>query len=105
MAARFRGNAAGIAAINRTPEMGKAMGELAERVANRAREIAPVDTGAYKASIKSEVIERDGKKVGRASVDPVSPEGEHYASYVEFGTRYMDAQRVMGRALDVLKGP
>ncbi len=105
MPARFNANQAGIAAIARTPAMRDAMLARAEQVADAARAIAPVDTGAYLASIQAAVVERDGKKVGRASVDPVSPEGEHYAPYVEWGTEHMDAQRVMGRALDVLKGP
>lgn len=100
----FKANPAGIRALESTEAMGRAMLHHAERVADRAREIAPVDTGAYKASIKAEVVDRDGKKVGRVSADPVSPDGEHYASYIEFGTSKMDAQRVLGRSLDVLRG-
>ncbi len=77
----------------------------AEQVANRARAIAPVLTGQYKESIEASVIERDGKATGRVTADPISPDGYRYASAVEFGTSKMDGQRVLGRALDVLRGP
>ncbi len=103
MPSSFRGNAAGIAALARTPAMRAAMLDRAERVANAARAIAPVDTGAYLASIEASTVERDGKICGRVTADPESPEGYHYAAILEFGGEHMDAQRVLGRALDTLR--
>lgn len=97
MAATFRANQAGIASLARTPAMRDAMKALADRVANQARSIAPVDTGEYKASIDASTVERDGKAVGR-----VTAHADHSA-FLEFGTRYMDAQRVLGRSLDILR--
>ncbi len=95
--ATFRGNAAGIAALTRTPAMRAAMLARAEQVAHAARAIAPVDTGEYKASIEALTVERDGKQCGR-----VRATADHSA-FLEFGTRHMDAQRILGRALDTLR--
>ncbi len=104
--ATFRANDAGIRAMAATSEMGDAMRQLAERVAARARAIAPVDTGLYQASFEVSVVERDGKRVGRVSNAVQDPDsGAHYAPFLEFGTEHMDAQRVLGRSLDVLRGP
>ncbi len=105
MAATFRANQAGIRAIAATEGMARAIRQPGELVAERARELAPVLTGQYKAGIHVDVIDRDGKKVARVSTDPVSPEGYHYGASVEFGTENMEGQRVFGRALDVLRGP
>ncbi len=103
---RFRGNAAGIRALANTEAMGNAMLQLAERVAERAREISPVDTGRYKASHEVSVVERDGKRCGRVSNGAADPEtGFVYAIALEHGTEHMEAQRILGRSLDVLRGP
>jgi HK97 gp10 family phage protein len=57
---------------------------------------APVDTGALKNSITTDV-EGDGRFGAiTASVGPTV----HYGKYVEYGTRYMAPQAYMGPALD-----
>lgn len=98
MAATFRANQAGIAALARTPAMRDAMQTLADRVANQARAIAPVVTGEYKASIEASTVQRDGKICGRVTA------GAPHSQFLEFGTEHMDAQRILGRSLDVLRG-
>lgn len=101
----FRANPAGIAAICRTPAMRAAMLDRAEKVADRARQIAPVDTGRYRDSIEASTEEVGGKVVGVVSSAARNDDGEIYSSFVEFGTSEMDGQRVLGRALDALRGP
>lgn len=62
----------------------------ANMVLKVAKMTAPVDTGAYKRSLRKDRIP-DGYRIS-ATVD--------YAKYVEFGTRRMRAYRTLGRALD-----
>lgn len=47
----FRLNSGQMKAFLQGPEVRKVIGQVGERVAARARATAPVDTGAYKASI------------------------------------------------------
>ena len=65
----------------------------ADKVLHTAEVTAPVDTGAYKASLRKERTPR-GWRVS-ANV--------HYAVYLEFGTRKMHPYRTLGRALDAAK--
>ena len=69
----------------------------AELVLAYAIATAPVDTGAYKRSLRMEALGSavSGYRIS-ANVD--------YAVYVEFGTRKMDAYHTLATALDAAKG-
>lgn len=90
----FIPNPIGIAEKARDWEMELAMREVAEDAAERARLIAPVDTGAYRASIgvESEIV--DGKATARV-VATVS-----YASAIEFGTSDTPTFAVLRRSTE-----
>lgn len=93
MAARCTPNPAGVAAMLADPRMVHAMRVRAQRVHDQAVRISPVKTGLYRASWRIESGLKDGKAWARVS-NPV-----HYAVYLEFGTRYMRARRVLHRAV------
>lgn len=62
----------------------------AVRIAERARELAPVRTGHLMASVRADIGERTE---GEAAFDPVEVVADTpYASFVEFGTSKMEAQ-------------
>jgi HK97 gp10 family phage protein len=63
-------------------------------VQNRARQLAPVDTGRLRSSIVSKVTQ----STGSAEAIEVGTNVE-YAPYVEFGTRHMRAQPFLRPAL------
>jgi HK97 gp10 family phage protein len=65
----------------------------ANRVLWTAVVTAPVDTGAYRRSLKKERT-ANGWRISANT---------HYARYLEFGTRKMRAYRTLGRALDAAK--
>lgn len=87
----------GIDAMLRSPEMVRAMRARAEAGRAFAQRIAPVDTGRYRASFRVVAGVRDGKAWARLE-NPV-----YYAVYLEWGTRYMRARRVLGRAADAMR--
>lgn len=89
----------GIGEMLKSPEMQAAMLRKAVKVRDRAAEIAPVDTGAYKASLEaSSGIEADGKRAyGRVTANVP------YAFQVEYGTHDTPRHRTLGRALDAVK--
>ena len=62
-----------------------------ENVANAARALCPVRTGYLRSTIFA-TIEDWILKVGASA---------HYAGYVEFGTRYMEARRFLSRAVEL----
>lgn len=64
--------------------------QVAEQVAEQAKEMAPVDTGNLRASIR---VERDGSN--HAVVTDVS-----YAPYLEFGTSRASAHPFLGPAAE-----
>lgn len=76
-----------------------------DRVADLARQTAPVDTGEYRASIH---VNPDHDPDGSVHVDT----GVHYAIYIEYGTRQTDrtgrrihpARHTLGHALDAAGG-
>ncbi len=108
MAARFRANQAGIEAMAATPAMERAMGVFAEKVRIVAETDPPIDTGQYGYDVNTPPGEEGGFEVttgvenGRA-YGRVTNNTPH-AAYLEFGTRDMDAQRPLGKALDTLRG-
>ena len=92
-----------------TPEQERAaLHAGAELVAVEARRLAPVDTGALRDSI-AVTDDRDARVYGKVNgadvsvfVGPVgsTEEGDvFYARFVEFGTRYMQAQPFMRPAI------
>lgn len=93
MASRCIPDPAGIAQMLADPRMVMAMHHIAVRIGDRAVLISPVRTGLYKASWRVQSGLRDGKAWARVS-NPV-----HYAVYLEWGTRYMRAQRILHRAV------
>lgn len=84
---------AGIEAMLRSPAMVQAMHRRAERGRNFARLISPYRTGRYVRSFR--IV--SGVYRGRAwsRLINIAP----YAIYLEYGTRYMKAQRILGRAM------
>src|SRR3990172_357570 len=70
----------------------------AVRLAERARELAPVRTGHLMASIKADTGERTESE---AAFDPVQVVADTpYASFIEFGTSKMRAQPFLGPAAE-----
>jgi hypothetical protein len=76
----FVPNPLGVAQIDETIEMSRAMTEIATAVETVARVIAPHRTGAYAASIHVEQAMEDGKAIANVVADVP------YAVFVEFGT-------------------
>lgn len=60
------------------------------------RRLVPVDTGALKADIQVRTV---ANNFGEIYVI-VGPEHQHYAKFVEFGTRFMRAQPFIRPAID-----
>lgn len=88
---RFRLNHAGMAEMLKSGEMAAEMHNRAESVASAARSAAPVDSGAYRGSIRVEDATTD-RAVGRVIADV------DYALVVEAKTR------TLGTALDAAGG-
>lgn len=97
MGATYKENPAGIAEMLRGPAMVDAMRHLAEKGKARFEEIAAVRTGHYKASAFVEAGVRDGVAYAEWGAEA------YYSIFLEFGTRYMEAQRTLGRSIDALK--
>lgn len=68
--------------LGRAPGIVAACDEAAERIAQVARETAPVDKGDYKASIKT----RHGKRAGRHASEVVSEDPAAILVESRFGT-------------------
>ena len=72
--------------------------EASQPIADEARRIVPVDTGALKASITTELKEADfSRAIAVTKPDTL------YAGFVEFGTSRMRAQPYMRPAFDTKK--
>ncbi|MER6236538.1 HK97 gp10 family phage protein [Streptomyces clavifer] len=84
---------AAIRSLTRHVTVSKAVVDKAEQGAAYARSIAPVDTGRYRDSI--EVVEDDDGADIVADVD--------YADDLEYGTRHVEGQHILGRTLDSLR--
>ncbi len=129
--AGFTANQQGIRELFASQGMGDAMVAIAERGKDFAESISPVRTGRYKTGFILLGPHNDptGARRHRAGGDrePL-PEGESgggfhierlttpegyagarlfndtpYARYLEFGTRYMRAQHILGRSLDAMR--
>jgi HK97 gp10 family phage protein len=97
----FTPSYSGLGELLRSDEMKAEMLRRAEKVAEMARAIAPVDDGDYKASITASVgIQREAteRAAGRVEV------GVDHAIFVEYGTSSgSPAQHILGRSLDAAK--
>jgi HK97 gp10 family phage protein len=78
----------------RAPYMIEAMRVRAARVKERAQDLSPVRTGRYRRSWHYRAG-LNSKGYASATVFNTAP----YAAYLEFGTRYMHARRVLARAV------
>lgn len=88
-----------VAALARSKEMGDLTLAQARAVADKAREIAPVDTGAYRASIRAEpVTSRRRTRYARVVAD------DPKAAWVEFGTSRHRARAPLRRATEAVFG-
>lgn len=88
----------GVQTMLRAPYMVEAMRVRAARVKTRAQDLSPVKTGRYRRSWHYRAgIGRKG--YATATVYNTAP----YAAYLEFGTRYMHARRVLSRAIDAIR--
>lgn len=86
----FVPNPAGLALLGK--EVDHAIKEIAEKAAERARQLAPVETGAYRDSIRVEDTPEGARLVaGGGAVD--------YAGFVEVGTSDTPAFHVLVRAV------
>ncbi|WP_353889554.1 HK97 gp10 family phage protein [uncultured Thermomonospora sp.] len=95
--ARYRPDIRGFGRVLASRQMQEEMRQRAERVARRARELAPVDTGEYARSFRVEVGVREGPRPRAVALvinDDVA------APYVEWGTSRTPRYRVMGRAAE-----
>lgn len=104
--ATFRMYPGAVERVLSTPAMQAAMHRRAELVRIRAEQIAPVRTGRYAFGLHRPPGAHDdgfevssGVEHGRAYGRVVNR--VPYAVFLEFGTRYMRAQRPLGNALDM----
>jgi HK97 gp10 family phage protein len=94
----FVENRAGIEAMLRSRSVELGLRRIGAAIKDRAERISPVDTGHYRNSWYLESVRPgDGRpfvRVGNRAA---------YARYLEYGTRYMKRQRILGRALDAVE--
>jgi hypothetical protein len=90
-------NPAGFAAFERSPMIEAMLLRNAQRIEEQGVTLSPVRTGQYASSWYSETGHRDnGMPYGRAG------NRAPHARFLEYGTRYMARQRILGRALDAV---
>ncbi len=89
------------ARFRRSKDLEDAMGELAEKTAEKARRLAfarAYETGRFMASIEAESGQDKIGAMGRInSHDPAAP-------YIEFGTKNMPPEAILRRALEAMFG-
>jgi HK97 gp10 family phage protein len=88
----------------------KSVFEIGLIVEAQAKFLAPVDTGRLRASLTTQMRDR-GSGAGQDVIERPTEEvtahvgtAVHYAPYLEFGTRYMEAQPYLRPALDFAEG-
>ncbi len=94
MRARVELKRAGLRQILRSKAVSEGTRRAAEKIAARARDLAPVDTGAYRDSIgvdRTQRRDRSGHEVVAR---------DRKAHWIEFGSEGRAPQRVLGRAAD-----
>ncbi len=90
-------NPAGFAAFERSPMIEAMLLRTAQKIEERGVALSPVRTGQYVSSWYSETGRRDsGLPYGRTG------NRAPHARFLEYGTRYMARQRILGRALDAV---
>lgn len=111
MASRFTEYPQGLAAVLAGEPMQRHLHHRMELAEIYAEAIAPVVTGRYAGFTESEArphnrghggfVVVSGVRNGRAyaRLINITP----YAVFLEFGTRYMRRQRILGRSLDAMK--
>ena len=84
--------------LHKIPEVSTKVQAAAEAIAERARELAPVDTGRYRASIKVQKSNKSGSNLWRVFAS------DEKAFWVEFGvpSRGIAGQFVFRRAVESL---
>jgi len=92
----FIPNRRGIGQVADGSEVRRALRKIAESQADEARRTAPVDTGAYRDSIR---VEEDTSPDGRARAFVVADDPK--ATALEFGTSDTPRFRTLGRAANV----
>jgi HK97 gp10 family phage protein len=105
MAVRVEGAERMIAHLKGSGDLTKALTRVTVQVATTAKRLCPVDTGRLRSSIGFDVIRDERGLVGRvgSGIGPVS-EPVLYAAFVEYGTRFMDAQPYLRPALTSVLG-
>ena len=102
--AEFREDRAGIARMLRSPEMQRAMHRRTTRGLAFARFISPFVTGRYVRAFRIVTGVRAGLAWSRLINDAHDPvTGYPYCEAIEYGTRFMKAQRILGRTVDVIR--
>jgi hypothetical protein len=92
MAVKFRPVSRGIGDLLHSAPVEKHLLDRAERVATRAKSLAPIDTGAYRDSIRASSEDHPERVVAHVSASVP------YAFVIEAKLR------VLGRAIDAAKG-
>lgn len=111
MPTTFTPNEAGIRAMASSRAMVEAMRARAEKGRQYALVIAPVRTGRYAVHFHVDAGVRDGRAYGHLYNDVRAldgkghpdAEGYPYSLALEFGTKKMAKQRILGRCLDVMQ--
>jgi len=80
-----------------TGPVGQDLVRRLQRVTNKARTLAPVDTGNLRGSIDWEVLKRGNQLVGVVGTNVP------YALYIEKGTRYMAPRSFLKDALSAAR--
>ena len=88
----------GVQAMLRAPYMIEAMRVRAARVKARAQDLSPVRTGRYRKSWHDRAG-LNSRGYASAKVYNTAP----YAAFLEFGTRYMHARRILARAVTAIR--
>jgi|SRR4051794_28287398 hypothetical protein len=88
----------GVQAMLRAPYMIEAMRVRAARVKSRAQDLSPVLTGRYRRSWHYRAG-LNARGYASATVWNDAP----YAGFLEFGTRYMQARRVLARSIAAIR--
>lgn len=91
--ASFNANYRGIGQLLKSPEMAKAMHDIATGIKSRAVAFSPVDKGGFKSSWKVESRKRPDRVVAVVVNDDPA------AVQIEFGTKDTPRHRALGKAI------
>jgi len=88
-----------VAALAMDAKVQEVLTNKLERAKAVAYNNCPIDTGLLRSTIR---VEKSEDGTGEQRLTYGSQEA-HYAPYIEFGTRHMQAYHVLGNAKDALK--